>query len=124
MINSGELTHGALIAFILYTAIFAKSCTGLTTIWAQWQKLVGAGRRVFQIFLESPSVRTSPDALPFDGSHETVTFSNVCFRYPTHPDREVLRDVSFSANRGEVIAIVGRSGSGEIDCGVATDSLV
>lgn len=43
----------------------------------------------------------------------SVEFRNVAFRYPTHPDRRVLRDISFVAHPGEKIAFVGSSGCGK-----------
>lgn len=42
-----------------------------------------------------------------------IRFQNIHFRYPTRPDVRVLRDLSFKAEPGTYIALVGASGSGK-----------
>jgi ATP-binding cassette subfamily B protein len=78
---------------------------------------VGAGQRIFQILRETSSVVDSPNAEGFDGSHEVIRFENVDFSYPMAPERQVLHQVSFSAERGQVIALVGESGAGKSTVG-------
>ena len=73
----------------------------------------GSGRRVFQIFLETPTVASAPDARPFDGRHQSIQFHDVDFSYASRPDHIVLHRLSFAARRGELTALVGESGAGK-----------
>jgi ABC-type multidrug transport system fused ATPase/permease subunit len=113
LIQSEQLTTGELIAFMIYTMMVGRSFSGLTGIWSQWQRLLGAGRRDFELLQENPSVADRPGARPFDGSHRVIRFEGVRFAYPAHPDREVLHELSFAVNRGEMVALVGESGAGK-----------
>ncbi len=45
-----------------------------------------------------------------------ISFKNVDFSYPTRPDVAVLKNVSFSVNQGETVALVGHSGCGKSTC--------
>ena len=72
--------------------------------------LVG-GERVFE-FLDAPvRIEDQEDAMPFNGLREEIAYEAVSFAY--RPGEEVLRDISFRAPRGSVVALVGRSGSGK-----------
>ena len=102
---------------MLYAILIGNSFPELSRSWSNWQHLLGAGRRVFEIFLETPSVVDRPDPQAFDGAHDVVRFQNVCFAYPSDPQRQVLSDLTFSAERGQVIAIVGESGAGKSTIG-------
>lgn len=113
LVQDGEMTMGELVAFMVYTVFIGNAMSGVTMLWAQWQQLLGAAQRVFQIMREEPSIVDRPNALAFDGSHQRIAFENVCFRYPSDPDRDVIHDLSFSVRRGEVVALVGESGAGK-----------
>ena len=113
MIEAGDLTTGELIAFLAYTMMFGMCLAGGTEFWAQWQRVVGAGQRVMQLQLEEPSVADQPRTVPFDGSHQVIRFEHVGFAYPSRPDLPVLHDLNLSAQRGEVVALVGESGAGK-----------
>ncbi len=113
MILAGALTTGELVGFMMYALIAGRSFAGLAGVWSQWERLRGTGLRLVQILHERPSVVDRPDAVGFDGSHQTIAFRGVCFSYPTHPDRKVISDLDFSFERGQHIALVGESGAGK-----------
>jgi len=76
----------------------------------------GAGAdRVYEVLDERPSIRSRPGADPMPeqpvGTGAAVEFRNVSFGYEA--DKPVLRDVSFSAEPGQTIAVVGHTGSGK-----------
>ena len=67
--------------------------------------------RVFEILDIEPDVSNAPNAVPMGELTREIRFDGVGFAY--EPDRPVLRDVSFSANAGEITAIIGPTGSGK-----------
>lgn len=93
----------------------AASIGGLPEQYAQIQRAVGATERVFDLLdepiedidLEKSSVVPSNR---FDGE---VSFENISFSYPSRRDFQVLKNISFKADKGETIAIVGPSGAGK-----------
>jgi ABC-type multidrug transport system fused ATPase/permease subunit len=112
-ILGGTLTTGELVAFMMYALLAGNSARELASVWSRFERLRGVALRLVQIFDERPSVVDRPDAVRFDGSHQTIAFNNVTFSYPTDPGRRVLTDVDFDFARGEHIALVGESGAGK-----------
>ncbi len=112
-ILAGALTTGELVAFMMYALFAGNSCRELAGWWSRYERLRGIVTRLVQIFDEHPSVVDRPDALRFDGSHQTIAFRDVSFSYPTDPGRRVLTDLDFAFERGEHIALVGESGAGK-----------
>jgi ABC transporter fused permease/ATP-binding protein len=115
MVHNKELEIGTMFQFILYSVFVGASIGGIAEIYAQIQKAVGAVERVLEILNEAIEPVELLDKIPFkqaklDGK---VSFQNVKFRYPSRPEIEVLKNINFTANKGETIAIVGPSGSGK-----------
>lgn len=112
----GSLTAGDLAAFLLYTFMVAASLGSLAGLWGSLQSAAGATERLFQILDEVPAIRDpeSPVDLPARASAPgEVRFENVTFAYPSRPSEDVVRAIDLSVNAGEVVALVGRSGSGK-----------
>ncbi|SFE06821.1 ABC transporter ATP-binding protein [Flavobacterium phragmitis] len=109
----GEMSVGQLISFVLYSTFVGASFGGIAELYAQIQKAIGATERVFELLDESPE-KINPD---YKGAQEkikgNVTFKNVAFSYPTRQEVQVLKDVNFTAEFGQKIAIVGPSGAGK-----------
>jgi ABC-type multidrug transport system fused ATPase/permease subunit len=93
----------------------AGSLAGLPEQIASIQRALGATDRVFELiddknekidleFKSTPKQRAASSE---------ITFENVSFYYPTRPDFQVLKNISFKANAGQTIALVGPSGSGK-----------
>ncbi|MEK6614589.1 MAG: ABC transporter ATP-binding protein [Bacteroidota bacterium] len=110
-----EIQPEAMMSFLFYTVMVAASIGGLPEQYAQIQRAVGATERVFDLLdepiedidLEKSSVVPSNR---FDGE---VSFENISFSYPSRRDFQVLKNISFKADKGETIAIVGPSGAGK-----------
>ena len=110
---SGEMTVGQLISFVLYSTFVGASFGGIAELYAQIQKAVGATERVFELLEETPENIKSTRTTATEKIKGNVTFKNVAFSYPSRKEIQVLKDVSFSANFGQKIAIVGPSGAGK-----------
>ncbi|MDA9101361.1 ABC transporter transmembrane domain-containing protein [Omnitrophica bacterium] len=75
------------------------------------QQSMAAGARIFEILDAQPGVQDYPQALPFQGEVQEVSFEKISFSY--HEDQKVLDEVSLTVKKGEVLAIVGPSGAGK-----------
>ncbi|MEG1023436.1 MAG: ABC transporter transmembrane domain-containing protein, partial [Flavobacterium sp.] len=105
---------GDLISFVLYTTFIGASFGGIAEMYAQIQKAVGATERVFELLEEKPEeINAKPNASALEKIKGNVTFKNVAFSYPSRKEVQVLKDVNFSADFGQKIAIVGPSGAGK-----------
>lgn len=110
----GHLAPEDMMSFLFYTIFVAASIGGLPEQYANLQRAVGATDRVMDL-LDEPVEDIDLDHSKAKSARLAgeVTFENVSFFYPTRPDFQVLKDVSFRAREGETIAIVGPSGSGK-----------
>ncbi|MCD0465425.1 ABC transporter ATP-binding protein [Flavobacterium sp. ENC] len=105
---------GDLISFVLYTTFIGASFGGIAEMYAQIQKAVGATERVFELLEETPEeINAKRATTPIEKIKGNVSFKNVAFSYPSRKEVEVLKDVNFTAEFGQKIAIVGPSGAGK-----------
>lgn len=113
LVLDGQLTPGALVAFLLYAIFVAAAVGSLASLFGSYQEAIGAARRVFELMDTQPTVvdPALPAPLPRPVSGD-LCFERVRFSYgPDLPD--VLRDVTFRMAPGEVVALVGPSGAGK-----------
>jgi subfamily B ATP-binding cassette protein MsbA len=108
---NGALTLGGLVAFISYVASFYEPINRLVEVDNTVQQAIAAGERVFEMLDTVPEIEDAPDAFELPAIHGAVTFEGVSFRYGT--GEEVLRDVNFEMQPGQVVALVGPSGAGK-----------
>ncbi len=108
---AGRLTPGGLVAYLIYTLLVAEAMGSLAALFTAFQSALGAGRRVFALLDTQPNVVDRPAAVTLPHVVGQVRFEQVSFDYQN--DSPVLRDVSFSAEPGQMIAIVGPSGAGK-----------
>jgi len=108
------LTPEAFGTFMMLSLFVAGSLGGLPEQIASLQRALGATDRVFELIdgniedINLGGITTSEK----EKSGE-IEFKNVSFNYPTRPDFEVLKNISFKAHIGETVALVGSSGSGK-----------
>jgi subfamily B ATP-binding cassette protein MsbA len=116
MYARGQVKIGAMTAPIFLTFVYAlfksyEPVKGLGTVYQQFELAFGATAKVFEYIgrAEEPADEPGLPVLPpFSGG---VEFNRVGFGYD--PEVPILRDISFVARAGEVIAIVGSSGAGK-----------
>ncbi len=75
------------------------------------QQGVVAAERMFQLLHEQSTIIDAPDARPFSGIEQEIEFRNVSFAY--HEGEEVLHHINFTAQKGQIVAIVGPTGAGK-----------
>ena len=108
----GSLTIGELVAFYTYLGYLTFPAFMLGMISAMMARAAASARRIFEV-LDAPSeVTDRPGAIALPPVTGRVAFEHVSFRY-AGAERKVLDDVSFVAEPGQTIAIVGTTGAGK-----------
>jgi ABC-type multidrug transport system fused ATPase/permease subunit len=108
---AGSITPGDLIVFVSYLRELYKPVGGLSELIIDFSSSLVSGGRVAEILDTKVSVAEAPDAgeaPPFKGE---VVFERVTFGYL--PGEPVLQDLSFKANPGAMLALIGSSGTGK-----------
>jgi subfamily B ATP-binding cassette protein MsbA len=104
------LSFGALAAFVAVMQSTYAPLRDLTRGWTKLQEAVPSAERFFEILDEAPETPDAAGAVRLDGVRTGIRIDKVSFSYGREP---VLRDVSFEAKKGEMVAIVGATGSGK-----------
>jgi len=107
----GEITSGDLVAFIALATNLSNPVKRLSSVYGNIQRALAAAQRVFDVLDLKPDITNSPTALALPPIQGQVKFHNVSFEYK--PGEPVLADLSFTANPGQMIALVGPSGAGK-----------
>lgn len=110
---AGGLTVGELIAVTMYLGPLYLPLQRLSELNVVFANSTAALERVFEIMDEEPEVRDRTGALELEGIRGHVEFERVSFAYDGKEVAPVLREVSFTAEPGQKIALVGPSGSGK-----------
>jgi ATP-binding cassette subfamily B protein len=108
---AGNAGVGAVVAAYLYWEYFMNPIRTFGNFYNQLLMAMAGAERVFNLFDMKPEVADLPDATPLPRVEGKVTFENVTFGY--NPARPVLHDVSFEAEPGQMVALVGATGSGK-----------
>jgi ABC-type multidrug transport system fused ATPase/permease subunit len=108
---NGELSVGALVAFILYVQRFFDPIRRLTMLYAQLQRAMAGGQRIFEVLDAEAEIVDSDDAVELPPIEGDIVFDHVSFEYV--PGLEVLHDINLHIIPGETIALVGATGAGK-----------
>jgi ATP-binding cassette, subfamily B, bacterial len=111
LVMRGRLTIGELTVVISYLGSVYGPLSSIAHTTGQLQGAIAGARRVRAMFALRPETAEPPDAIDATSVRGEVRFENVGFAYPD--GTQVLRDISFSASPGEVVALVGLTGAGK-----------
>lgn len=100
-----------LVTFILYLAQFYAPVAGFARILEDLQHGIAGAERVFEVIDTDPEIKDSPNAKAIGELSGQLSFSNVSFAY--EDGIPVLKDISFSVEPGQMLAIVGPTGEGK-----------
>ncbi|WP_107037835.1 ABC transporter ATP-binding protein [Brumimicrobium mesophilum] len=106
------LDRGDFFAFVMFTVFMGASIGSIPDLYASMQKAIGSTEHLMNIIAEETEEQIHKGKSK-DPIHGDVAFEKVSFYYPQRKDIMVLDELSFSAKRGEKIALVGASGAGK-----------
>ncbi|KAI0407505.1 P-loop containing nucleoside triphosphate hydrolase protein [Xylaria palmicola] len=112
LVRDGFLTLGDLTTFMMYAVYAGTSVIGVTSFLSELMKGVGAATRLFELEDRKPAIPPTR-GVPVQSAKGLIEFSDVSFAYPTRPDNQIFKDMSFSIPGGANVCIVGPSGGGK-----------
>jgi ABC-type multidrug transport system fused ATPase/permease subunit len=114
LIATGQMAAGQLFSFVIYSGFIAGNIAGMAGVYTRLQKAIGAAEKLL-LLLDEPA--EDVDELyvhkPDDSLLGRIAFDQVEFEYPSRKENVVLRNVSFSVEPGQQVALVGPSGAGK-----------
>ncbi len=111
-VASGATTAGTLVSFLAALIMLYEPVKRLSRANNEIQQGLAASERVFEVLDEPVAVEDAPDAIDLSGFSKGIRFEHVALQY-AGTEKQVLSDVSFDVQTGDVVALVGRSGAGK-----------
>ncbi len=113
LVQAHQMSSTDFTSFLMFTLMVGVSFGGLANQYSALQKGIGSIEEVMDILDEKPEdipLEITPISLKLKGD---ISFDHVRFHYPSRPDVEVLKNISFAVNSGQQVALVGPSGAGK-----------
>lgn len=112
-VNDGTMQVGDILAYIQYTMQIIMAFLMISMMSIMLPRANVSAKRVMEVIDTKTSITNPDNPVLLDKSKNgIVEFRNVSFRYPD-ADYDVISDISFTANPGEVTAFIGSTGSGK-----------
>lgn len=112
LILIGEITVGALLAFIQLLNHVVWPFSGLAQVWGTTQESLSACERIFRVLNEKRQFTSFPEALAAFQESNHISVDKVSFSYD-EGNRKILNDISLEVKENQFVAIVGHNGSGK-----------
>lgn len=111
MVINGTLTIGVLLTFVAYISMLYGPMEFLSWVSNWWARCIDSAQRVFEIVDARPDVVDSENPVIPEDMKGEIEISSIRFEY--EPARPVIKDMSFTVKAGQMLGIVGRTGSGK-----------
>ena len=108
---AGSMTIGDISSFVLYSRKFSGPINEAANIFSELQSALAAAERVFRLIEEIPEPEDAEFAETLDEVRGRVELNHIRFGYL--PNKTIIHDLSFHAEPGKLIAIVGPTGAGK-----------
>ena len=106
-----QVTFGILLAFVQYVRDFFRPIRGLSQKFNTLQSALASSEKIFSVLDTKNEITDPENPRHISDPRGAITFDEVSFGY--NEEEKVLKDISFEANPGETIAIVGATGAGK-----------
>lgn len=110
-VKGDPLTFGTLFAFIQFTEMFFRPVRDLSEKYNILQNAMASSERIFELLDTTAFAPESTNPQPFAVTHGKIEFNNVSFSYDG--EHAVVEELSFAAQPGQTVAIVGATGAGK-----------
>jgi len=111
-IDAGTVNLGSMVAFLQYALMILMSIIFLTILFVMFPRAVAASERVVEVLETKVEIVDPSTPKKVENEKGHIEFVNVSFKYSNAPE-PVLHNISFDAKPGQVIAILGTTGSGK-----------
>lgn len=108
---AGSMTIGDISSFVLYSRKFSGPINEAANIFSELQSALAAAERVFKLIDEEPEKADRADAEELTEVRGDVRLEHISFGY--EPKKTIIHDLSFQAQPGRLIAVVGPTGAGK-----------
>src|SRR6202012_5991674 len=114
-INSGAMTAGAFIAFIIAVFRLYDPVRKMAFFNNSFQQALGASQELFRVMDEVDDIQEKPNAVALPAFRDRIRFEDVTFSYTgaNGSEPQILRNINLETRAGEIVAIVGSSGAGK-----------
>ncbi len=112
-ITQGHMELGQIIAFVNYLMTTLFSLIMVSQMVIQLARAEASARRIQEVLEKEPCVMDQPDAYQDLRLHGRVAFENVTFSYDGEESDPVLKGISFVAEPGQTVALLGTTGAGK-----------
>lgn len=110
MLN-GKITLGGLSSFVIYSKLFNRPIASISEAYSIVQTVIVSAERFFNFIDQPEDVERGTLDIDLNSLEGKIEFKDVNFSY--NEDTPVLKDLSFKAEHGEIVAIVGPTGGGK-----------
>lgn len=104
------MSQSEFLVYILFYWRVLEPAKAITNAYANIQRGLASGERIFAIMDVEPQIKKAPDAISIKEFKDRIEFKNVDFKYSNEP---VLKDININIERGKMVALVGPSGAGK-----------
>lgn len=111
-VNVGALSQGEVIALVNYMSQILVELVKLANLIILLTKAAACSKRVGEVFAMQPSIVEHPTGVDLVPSEDKVVFDHVTFTYAGAKE-PALKDISFTAKKGQTIGIIGGTGCGK-----------